>query len=84
MHREVNQFGNEMPAFGDSMAGCTATVALITSSEIYVANAGDSRTVVSINGTAKNLSEDHKPNLPHEKQRIDKNGGFVQMNRVRG
>jgi len=30
-----------------SFAGCTATVALITPSEIYCCNAGDSRTVMS-------------------------------------
>lgn len=42
-------------------AGCTANVVLITKNEIYTANAGDSRCVLARNGTAKNLSTDHKP-----------------------
>lgn len=32
---------------GESFAGCTATTILITQTEIYCANAGDSRTVLS-------------------------------------
>lgn len=31
---------------GESMAGCTANVCLITKTEIYIANAGDSRSVL--------------------------------------
>jgi serine/threonine protein phosphatase PrpC len=34
---------------GESMAGCTANVCLITKTEIYVANAGDSRSVLRQN-----------------------------------
>ena len=42
----------EIKLLGDgevSYAGCTATTVLITPTEIYCANAGDSRTVVSKN-----------------------------------
>ena len=43
--------------------GCTANVVLIKDSTIFVANAGDSRSVMAIGGKAFPLSVDHKPNL---------------------
>ena len=64
--------------------GCTACVALITQTELYCANIGDSRCVVSKNGTAIEMSVDHKPDLPAEKERIKRAGGFVEENRVNG
>ena len=64
--------------------GCTAVVALVTPSEIFVANAGDSRCVVSQKHAAKEMSTDHKPENPEEKTRIEKAGGFVEDNRVKG
>jgi len=68
----------------ESAAGCTATVALITQTEIYCANAGDSRTVMCERGHAVDLSKDHKPELPEERARIVKDGGEVQEGRVNG
>ena len=41
--------------------GCTANVVLITPKKIYVANAGDSRSVLCRNGETIPLSIDHKP-----------------------
>ena len=64
--------------------GCTACVALVTKDEIYVANAGDARCVLARNGHAIEMSTDHKPELPTEKSRIEKAGGFVEENRVKG
>ena len=64
--------------------GCTACVALITENEVYCANAGDSRCVLSNNGTAVEMSIDHKPDLSTEKARIERAGGFVEDNRVKG
>lgn len=58
--------------------GCTAVTVLLTPTEIYVANAGDSRAVLSRNGIAVALSEDHKPNDPRESERIYKAGGTVE------
>lgn len=65
-------------------AGCTATVALITKTEIYVANSGDTRAVLSSKGKAKDLSHDHKPDLPSEMRRVERAGGYVEEGRVNG
>jgi len=69
---------------GKSYAGCTATVVLVTRTEIICANSGDSRTVLSRAGRAKDMSEDHKPDNPAEKARITRSGGFVEDGRVNG
>ena len=69
---------------GRSFAGCTATVILVTRTEIICANAGDSRTVLSRGGRAKNMSEDHKPDNAGELSRIQRSGGFVEDGRVNG
>ena len=66
--------------------GCTATVVLITKLDIYCANAGDSRTVLSRSNGSEcvPLSDDHKPDNDDEKKRIMDAGGFVEENRVNG
>ncbi len=56
----------------------------MTPTEIYVANAGDSRAVASVKHNALDLSEDHKPDNADEKARIEAAGGFVEENRVKG
>ena len=48
---------------GESFAGCTANVLLIHKDDLYVANAGDSRSVLCNNGKVVELSKDHKPDL---------------------
>ena len=67
-----------------SFAGCTATVILVTPTEIYCANAGDSRTVLSKGKTALEMSKDHKPDDPEERKRIYNASGFVEDSRVNG
>ena len=70
---------------GKSYAGCTATVILVTSTEIICANAGDSRTVMSkAGGRAVDMSQDHKPDDEKERNRIYRAGGFVEEGRVNG
>jgi protein phosphatase PTC2/3 len=49
------------PAHVRDPSGCTAVAALMTNDQIFVANAGDSRSVVSVKGAVKPLSFDHKP-----------------------
>lgn len=65
-------------------SGCAATSVIITSDKIFCGNAGDSRTVMSVGGTVKALSFDHKPTNEGEKARIVNAGGFVDMGRVNG
>ena len=45
-------------------AGTTLILLLLTKDKYYVANAGDSRAILSRNGQAVALSYDHKPELP--------------------
>lgn len=62
------------PAFSNDPSGCTAVAALLVADQkadsasnsekvrkIIVANAGDSRSVLSVSGMAKPMSYDHKP-----------------------
>lgn len=81
-----------------SYAGCTANVALIHTANpnsanpkvtLYVANAGDSRSVLCRQTQDNKLenfdmSVDHKPDNIEEKRRIEKAGGFVSDGRVNG
>ena len=66
-------------------SGCTAVVALLRGKDLYVANAGDSRCVVSREGKAVDMSVDHKPEDDLERNRIEKAGGRVTADgRVNG
>ena len=64
-----------------SFSGAAAVAILIKDKRIYCANLGDSRAILgSHNGFDWNtvpLSHDHKPDLPEELVRINRNGGRV-------
>lgn len=51
---------------------------------LYVSNAGDSRSVLCRNEKPYPMSEDHKPDNTDEKKRISDAGGFVSEGRVNG
>ncbi|PPS11054.1 hypothetical protein GOBAR_AA09594 [Gossypium barbadense] len=70
--------------FSGPTSGSTACVAVLRNNQLFVANAGDSRCVISRKGQAYNLSRDHKPDLEVEKERILKAGGFIHAGRVNG
>ncbi|KAK0503893.1 PP2C-domain-containing protein [Armillaria luteobubalina] len=79
---DEDMLGN--PAHSRDPSGCTAVAALVTDDKIYVANAGDSRSVLSIKGEVKPLSFDHKPTNDVERTRIAGAGGYIEYGRVNG
>lgn len=63
--------------------GSTAIIStLFKNRYIVVANTGDSRCILSLNGSSKTLSFDHKPVLMNERIRIENSNGYVYNNRV--
>ncbi|CAA0826418.1 Probable protein phosphatase 2C 76 [Striga hermonthica] len=66
---------SEKETFRDD--GSTASAAVLVGNHLYVANVGDSRTIISKAGKAIPLSEDHKPNRSDERKRIESAGGVV-------
>lgn len=64
--------------------GSTGVVLVIKNDTYYVANVGDTRCILMRNKHAILLSHDHKAELPDEKARIEKAGGFVKNGRVSG
>jgi len=76
------QLGLDTPTVSPDLVGCTCVVCLVRPDVIVVGNAGDSRAVLSRYGLAVPLSEDHKPNLPRETDRIHKAGGVVIRQQV--
>lgn len=69
---------------GQDQSGSTSVMTLLGPRHIVCANTGDSRAVLARAGQAVTLSNDHKPYLPTEKDRIEKAGGQVKFNRVNG
>ncbi len=66
--------------YSESFAGCTANVCLIANGTIYVANAGDSRTLLCCKGKPVEMSKDHKPDDDVEYNRITQAGGYSFSN----
>jgi len=67
----------DVPGLDSDNQGCTANVCLVSKEHIVVANAGDSRAVLCRGGRSVPLSEDHKPSLRRERDRIARAGGVV-------
>ncbi|KAJ4453622.1 putative protein phosphatase 2C [Paratrimastix pyriformis] len=74
---------NQMMKF-DINDGTTAAVSLFFRDHLYIANAGDTRAVLSRGGRAIRLSFDHKADQPDEEARVNALGGFVSDSRVLG
>lgn len=71
-------------ASGDDKSGTTAVVAFISNEHVFIANCGDSRAVLCRGEQPVFCTQDHKPILPGEKQRIQNAGGSVMIQRVNG
>lgn len=63
-------------------SGSCAIIVLIVGDICYVANVGDSRAIMSVDGGEKILllSKDHKPESDEETLRIEENGGRIYQN----
>eukprot|EP00123_Amoebidium_parasiticum_P001444 comp12531_c0_seq1/m.7518 comp12531_c0_seq1/g.7518 ORF comp12531_c0_seq1/g.7518 comp12531_c0_seq1/m.7518 type:complete len:315 (-) comp12531_c0_seq1:915-1859(-) len=72
------------PSLQNDRSGATAVAALLKNGKLYVANAGDSRAVLSRKKTAYPMSQDHKPTNEQELRRIIAANGFVEFGRVNG
>ena len=69
---------------GEDKSGSTAICALISPDHIFFANCGDSRAILCRDAQVILHTEDHKPYVPTEKQRIQNAGGSVMIQRVNG
>ncbi|PWA96484.1 putative protein phosphatase 2C 47 [Artemisia annua] len=64
--------------------GSTAITALLLGRLLVVANVGDCRAVLSRNGKAINMSQDHRPTYPPERKRVEDLGAFVDDGYLNG
>lgn len=69
--------GASVEPLASEAVGSTAVVAILTQTDIIVANCGDSRAVLCRGKEALPLSDDHKPNREDEWERIEAAGGRV-------
>ncbi|XP_075445743.1 protein phosphatase 1D isoform X3 [Ascaphus truei] len=66
-----------------STSGTTASVVIIRGNKMYVAHVGDSGVVLGVQSSSKDavkaveVTQDHKPELPRERERIEGLGGSV-------
>ncbi|KAL3083026.1 hypothetical protein niasHS_010828 [Heterodera schachtii] len=65
-------------------SGTTAICAILTPDYVFFANLGDSRGLLSRRSNTIFSTEDHKPYLEKERERIIKAGGSVMIQRVNG
>ena len=65
-------------------SGTCGLILLIVNNDIYIGNVGDSRCIGSFNKgkIQKDITRDHKPNTPYEKERIMANGGQIYQTKT--
>ena len=72
----------EWAVANENISGSTALVVLFRNTEIIVANSGDCRAVLCRANKAVDLSVDHKPSRPDERNRIEEAGGWIDSQEV--
>ena len=65
-------------------SGSCAIIIILVDTNIYIANVGDSRCLLSMNNGNEyiEVTKDHKPNSPNEIVRIKKNGGNIYQSQT--
>ena len=79
-----NKIDEELKFYDSEYTGSTATIVLIQDNKLYCANVGDSRAYIIYNNSIKQITVDHKCNVPEEAERIMNAGGKITKNRVQG
>lgn len=75
-----HEINDELPPFSGLRGGCTASVSIRMGATLYIANAGDSRTlVVGEDGQILYSTRRDKAHLPEERSRIEAMGGVVRI-----
>lgn len=69
---------------GLDRSGSTSVCVLISPTNFYFINCGDSRSLLCRSGEVQFVTSDHKPSNPPERDRIQKAGGSVMLQRVNG
>ena len=69
---------------GLDRSGSTSVGVLISPTHYYFINCGDSRSFLCRSGDVQFVTLDHKPSNPPERDRIQKAGGSVMLQRVNG
>ena len=73
----LNEIALDKSGFENDHSGSCAIMALINKNKLLIANIGDSRLVLFKKNSLFFITEDHKPNSPKEKTRIEKAGGSI-------
>ena len=65
-------------------SGTCGLILLIINNEVYIGNVGDSRCIGSFNNgkNKRDITRDHKPNTPYERERIIANGGQIYQTKT--
>ena len=65
-------------------SGTCGLILLIINNDVYIGNVGDSRCIGSFNNgkIQRDITRDHKPNTPYEKERIIENGGQIYQTKT--